>query len=237
MQPSPDDIADGELAGSQAREPAAGARRATSDDPLAHALAWVTRHHGRGRSAQSLLAGLPTTERMDGALAVRALQEAGFQAGLVERRIGEMSALLLPAVLLLRAGDACIITARHPDGKTYDVVMPGEVTSALDRVRPLDLQVLRWNAAAAAKANKLMSQSAARMGLTFQPQPWPGRSKIPPGVAFHWPSTEQRIDPATEASGWSCEKSHRHNVARSLPQRPGRHALHLFAVPANPDGR
>jgi ATP-binding cassette subfamily C protein LapB len=127
MQPSPDDIADGELAGSQAREPAAGARRATSDDPLAHALAWVTRHHGRGRSAQSLLAGLPTTERMDGALAVRALQEAGFQAGLVERRIGEMSALLLPAVLLLRAGDACIITARHPDGKTYDVVMPGEV--------------------------------------------------------------------------------------------------------------
>ena len=31
------------------------------------------------------------------------------------------------------------------------VVMPGEVASALERVRPLDLQVLRWNAAAAAK--------------------------------------------------------------------------------------
>ena len=31
------------------------------------------------------------------------------------------------------------------------VVMPGEVASALERVRPLDLQVLRWNASAAAK--------------------------------------------------------------------------------------
>jgi peptidyl-prolyl cis-trans isomerase D len=31
------------------------------------------------------------------------------------------------------------------------VVMPGEVASALERVRPLDLQVLRWNTSAAAK--------------------------------------------------------------------------------------
>jgi len=31
------------------------------------------------------------------------------------------------------------------------VVMPGEVNAALERVRPLDLQVIRWNAAAAAK--------------------------------------------------------------------------------------
>ena len=101
--------------------------RAAADEPLAHAIAWLTRHHGRGRSASSLLAGLPTADRLDGPLAVRALNDAGFHAGLVERRIGELSALLLPAVLLLKEGDACILTARHADGRTYDVVMPGEV--------------------------------------------------------------------------------------------------------------
>lgn len=102
-------------------------RRASADEPLAHALAWLTRHHGRGRSASSLLAGLPTAERVDGALAVRALHEAGFDAGLIERRIGDLSALLLPAVLLLADADACVLAARHADGQTYDVVMPGEV--------------------------------------------------------------------------------------------------------------
>lgn len=103
------------------------ARRASADEPLAHAIAWLTRHHSRGRSASALLAGLPTAERMDGTLAVRALHEAGFEAGLIERRIGDLSALLLPAVLLLTDGDACILAARHADGQTYDVVMPGEV--------------------------------------------------------------------------------------------------------------
>ena len=128
MQTAAEDVDDdaGRETRAEARDPAAGARRAVSDDPLAHALAWLTRHHGRGRSAQSLLAGLPTAERMDGPLAVRALQEAGFHAGLVERRIGDLSALLLPAVLLLKENDACILTGRHADGKTYDVVMPGE---------------------------------------------------------------------------------------------------------------
>ena len=126
MQTATEDDDDaGRQARAEARDPAGGARRAVSDDPLAHALAWLTRHHGRGRSAQSLLAGLPTPEHMDGPLAVRALQEAGFHAGLVERRIGDLSALLLPAVLLLKDGDACILTGRHADGKTYDVVMPG----------------------------------------------------------------------------------------------------------------
>jgi ATP-binding cassette subfamily C protein LapB len=107
--------------------PAAERQRAASDDPLAHALAWLTRHHGRGRSAQSLLAGLPTADRMDGPLAVRALHEAGFHAGLIERRIRDLSALLLPAILILKDGDACVVAARHADGRTYDVVMPGEV--------------------------------------------------------------------------------------------------------------
>jgi ATP-binding cassette subfamily C protein LapB len=96
------------------------------NDALAHALAWLTRHHGRERSPESLLAGLPVAGRLSPGQALRALREAGFSAGLVERGIADLHHLLLPAVLLLNEGDACIVVARHAnDPQRYDIVMPG----------------------------------------------------------------------------------------------------------------
>lgn len=95
------------------------------NDALAHACAWLTRHHGRERTAESLLSGLPVEGRLGPDQAVRALREGGYSAGLVQRRIDELHQLLLPAVLLLRDGDACIVVARRDDGLTYDIVMPG----------------------------------------------------------------------------------------------------------------
>jgi ATP-binding cassette, subfamily C, bacterial LapB len=95
------------------------------NDALAHAIAWLTRHHGRERSPESLLATLPVHGRLAPDLAIRALGEAGFSAGLVQRPLAEINELLLPAVLLLKEGDACIVVARHADGGRYDIVMPG----------------------------------------------------------------------------------------------------------------
>jgi len=94
------------------------------NDALAHALSWLTRHHGRERSPESLLAGLPMAGRLGPDQAIRALRDAGFNAGLVQRSIGDLHHLLLPAVLLLNGGDACIVVARSGPGQ-YDVVMPG----------------------------------------------------------------------------------------------------------------
>lgn len=94
------------------------------NDALAHALAWLTKHHGRERSPESLLAGQPMSGRLGPDQAVRALREAGFNAGLVQRRVPDINPMLLPAVLLLNGGDACILVARRDDGQ-YDVVMPG----------------------------------------------------------------------------------------------------------------
>jgi ATP-binding cassette subfamily C protein LapB len=96
------------------------------DDPLAHAASWLTRHHGRERSPESLLAHLGLTQRLAPDQAIAALREAGFSAGLVSRPIAQLHHLLLPAVLLLKGGDACIVVARHAtqDGR-YDIVMPG----------------------------------------------------------------------------------------------------------------
>jgi ATP-binding cassette subfamily C protein LapB len=96
------------------------------NDALAHAISWLTRHHGRERTPESLLAGMPVKDRLGPDQAQRALREAGFSAGLVQRRVGELHSLLLPAVLLLKEGDACIVVARHAaDPQRYDIVMPG----------------------------------------------------------------------------------------------------------------
>jgi ATP-binding cassette subfamily C protein LapB len=100
------------------------------NDALAHAISWLTRHHGRERSPESLLAGMAMNGRLGPDQAVRALREANFNAGLVQRRIGELHQLLLPAVLLLNGGDACIVVKRHGDGLSYDVVMPGRESHA-----------------------------------------------------------------------------------------------------------
>lgn len=109
---------------------AGGAAWDIENDALAHALSWITRHHGRERSPESLLSTLGLTGRLGPDQAVRALREAGFNAGLVQRRIGDLNAMLLPAVLLLKEGDACIVVARRADAGSYDIVMPGRESHA-----------------------------------------------------------------------------------------------------------
>ena len=95
------------------------------NDALAHALSWLTRHHGRERTPESLLSSQPLAGRLAPDEAVRALREAGYNAGLLQRPVAELHELLLPAVLLLNGGDACIVVARHEGGGHYDIVMPG----------------------------------------------------------------------------------------------------------------
>ena len=99
-----------------------------AEDALANALVWLTRHHGQERSVASLLAG----QLIDGALgpdqAVRALRDAGFNAGLSQRAITSIPDLLLPVVLLLRNADACVLVARRAQAggpALCSVVMPG----------------------------------------------------------------------------------------------------------------
>ena len=111
------------------------------DDALLHSVVWLTRHHGRERSAESLLAELPLTGPMGPDQAIRVMREAGFNAGLIQRSIGEIHSLLLPAVLLLKNGDACIVV-RRLDGAAldrYEVVMPGAECIACE-ANELELQ-------------------------------------------------------------------------------------------------
>ncbi|MET0351893.1 MAG: ABC transporter transmembrane domain-containing protein, partial [Rhizobacter sp.] len=98
------------------------------DDPLLQSLVWLTRHHGRERSGASLLSGLPMSGSLGPDQAIRVMREAGFTAGMIQRKLPDIHALLMPCVLLLRNGDACIVVRRLPAGEggtRYDVVMPG----------------------------------------------------------------------------------------------------------------
>ncbi|HEX7639474.1 MAG TPA: type I secretion system permease/ATPase, partial [Burkholderiaceae bacterium] len=98
-------------------------------DALLHALVYLTRYHGRERSAGSLLDGLPVEGLLGPDQAVRVMRAAGYNAGMIQRPIGEVHQLLLPAVLLLKNGDACVLVKRFEAERGVspmcEVVMPG----------------------------------------------------------------------------------------------------------------
>jgi ATP-binding cassette subfamily C protein LapB len=106
-------------------------------DPLLQALAWLTRHHGRSRSAESLRAGAPVDGPLAPDGAIRVMREAGYNAGLLRKSIDDINPLLLPAVLLLHGGDACVLVRRlddpaavAPGACRYEVVFPGPEAAA-----------------------------------------------------------------------------------------------------------
>ncbi|MFG6449684.1 type I secretion system permease/ATPase [Roseateles sp. BYS180W] len=102
-------------------------------DPLLACLAWLTQHHGRGRSAQSLRAGAPLEAGpISPQQGVQLMREAGYNAGLLRKGLHEINDMLLPAVLLLNGGDACVLQRRVNDAgqARFEVVFPGPEAAA-----------------------------------------------------------------------------------------------------------
>lgn len=102
---------------------------AVNRDALAASLGWLVAHHGCERSVASLFdgIGLPTPLAPDHA--VRALHEAGFRAATIERPLADIHPLLLPVVLLLDEGDACVLVRRVDTSIAdadphYDIILP-----------------------------------------------------------------------------------------------------------------
>ncbi len=98
-------------------------------DALLHSMAYLTRHHGNERSPNSLLDGMPIDGLLNPDQAVRVMRAAGYNAGLMQRDIGHIHALLLPAILLLKNGDACVLVRRLDAAPGVspmcELVMPG----------------------------------------------------------------------------------------------------------------
>ncbi|MDN5842550.1 MAG: type I secretion system permease/ATPase [Alcaligenaceae bacterium] len=87
----------------------------THDDPLLACLVEITRLHGYPCTAQALSSGLPLVDqRLTPSLLARAASRAQCTARVVRRRLGGWSRGVLPAILLLNDGRACVLIEEQP---------------------------------------------------------------------------------------------------------------------------
>lgn len=93
------------------------------DDPLLGCLVLLTKLEGKPYTAESLKAGMPLESgRVPPALFVRVAARANLSARLVKKTITDISPLVLPAVLLLKNNQACILLSEQ--GELVKVLFP-----------------------------------------------------------------------------------------------------------------
>lgn len=87
-------------------------------DPLLLCLVIVSRLHGSPKSPAALAAGLPIRkEGMTPDLFIKAADRIGLSANLLRKPLEKLTKLSLPAVLLLKEGEACVLLDMKPGGK------------------------------------------------------------------------------------------------------------------------
>lgn len=111
-----------------AKKPSAGA---TLSDPLVDSLLYLASHHGRSVSCDALVAGLPLVNgRLTAALVERAGQRAGLDIKPEKRRLEQIPALVLPALIIMKDGSPLIMTGVSENGGIIDCVQPGDPSSS-----------------------------------------------------------------------------------------------------------
>jgi ATP-binding cassette, subfamily C, bacterial LapB len=104
-------------------------------DPLSDALLYLAAHHGRALSRAALIGGLPILDdRLSVALFDRAARRAGLEVEAVRRALGDIPALVLPAVLVMRDGSTRILVEQAPDPRKVKVVDPSAGPQAAARM-------------------------------------------------------------------------------------------------------
>ena len=84
-------------------------------DSLLSCLVFLTAHHGKARSADALVAGLPYDARgMSAELFIEAAHRIGLRAQKVERRgLSDIPKQVLPCVVMLKDGSACVLLSHE----------------------------------------------------------------------------------------------------------------------------
>lgn len=95
-------------------------------DPLLDCLDYLARQHGRAFSRSAVLAGLPIrNERLSVDLFPRAARRVGLTAKLVHRQVRDVPGIVVPFVVLMNDGEACVVTRKDSRSAEVDVVVPG----------------------------------------------------------------------------------------------------------------
>ena len=103
-------------------------------DPLLQCLVIFTKLHNKPYSAEALVEGLPTSQGSSSvklfsaqgskALFSRAAKRAGFTSSLVQKKLEEISPLVLPCILILKGQKACILEKFDPVNDKVKIITP-----------------------------------------------------------------------------------------------------------------
>ena len=94
-------------------------------DPLLDCLVELTRIHGRPATRAALVTGLPLEGGLlTPSLFARAAARAGLSAKLVRRSLSNIDQLLLPAVLMLKGEEACVLLGWDESGDNARLLFP-----------------------------------------------------------------------------------------------------------------
>lgn len=105
-------------------------------DPLLDCLIEVCRLHGQSATRASLSAGLPLPEgRLSLSLVERAASRAGMACKLQRRPLADIDAVLLPAILLLKGDEACVLLGWDASGDHARVLLPESGQGAVSFTR------------------------------------------------------------------------------------------------------
>jgi ATP-binding cassette, subfamily C, bacterial LapB len=92
-------------------------------DPLLGCLVILTRMEHTPFSPETLIAGLPLqNNKLTPELFIRAAARAGLSAQIVSRAINDISPLVMPAVLLLKNRQACVLVTRDDANATVTII-------------------------------------------------------------------------------------------------------------------
>ena len=118
-------------------------------DPLLECLVIFAKIHNRPISVEALISGLPVKPGADGpelfsidspkGLFSRVAARAGFASRLIHRDLDKLSRLLLPCILVLRNGNACILESIDRKNRRAKLIFPeigeGEEWLELDQLK------------------------------------------------------------------------------------------------------
>ena len=92
-------------------------------DPLLDCLGFLAREHGKPFSRVGVMAGLPTEgDRLPIDLFARAALKIGLSSKLLKRSVKLVPGIVIPFIVLLKDGDACIVMQKAADRKRVAVV-------------------------------------------------------------------------------------------------------------------
>jgi ATP-binding cassette subfamily C protein LapB len=122
-----------------ANEAVDGGDKGKSVDTLLECLVFLTEHYGRAKSAESIKAGLAYDEKgMGPQLFCDASKNIGLKTQITKKAdFKSISAPALPAVLILKGGQACVLLAMQGNGKLARIFSPE--TGATKDVKIADL--------------------------------------------------------------------------------------------------